>query len=170
MEEFFKNRLSKVEYGNFLALSARSRAEDPDTQTGVAIFDKDWRTISTGFNGFVAGFTPDERIISDRKLKSCLINHAECNAILKSAKESHYLFSVLSPCQSCSKIIVASSIKSVYFLKQYVSGATNEPDLVYQDIFKLHKVHYEQITPEQIDKIKYWQKKNLDFLNTIYES
>jgi deoxycytidylate deaminase len=170
MEEFFKNRLSKVEYGNFLALSARSRAEDPDTQTGVVIFDKDWRTISSGFNGFAQNFVPDERIISDRKLKSCLINHAECNAILKSAKEGQHLFSVLSPCQSCSKIIVASSIKSVYFLKQYVSGATNEPDLVYQDIFKLHNVQYNQITKEQINKIIYWQQKNLDFLTSIYEN
>lgn len=167
MEEFFKNRLSKEEYGNFLALSARSRAEDHQTQTGVVIFDKDWRTISSGYNGYCSGYNVSERIIQDRELKSCLINHAECNAILKSSKEGHYLFSVLSPCQSCSKIIVASTIKEVYFLQQYNSGSTGLPDLTYQKIFNLHNVKYKQATKDQINRIKYWQKKNLEYLDQI---
>lgn len=167
MKEFFKNRLSREEYGFSICLAAKTRSEDHQTQTGVAIFDKDWRTISTGFNGYCSGYPVNERIIQDRELKSCLINHAECNAILKSSKEGYYLFSVLSPCQSCSKIIVASTIKEVYFLKQYNSGSTGLPDLTYQKIFNLHNVKYKQATKDQISRIKFWQKKNLDYLDTI---
>ena len=69
-------RLTKSEYGCYIALSARSRSEDPDTQVGVALFDQEWRTVSTGFNGFGPGFLPKDDVFKDREIKSCLINHA----------------------------------------------------------------------------------------------
>ncbi len=67
-------RLSKPEYGCYLALSARSRSEDPHTQVGVALFDEEWRTVSTGFNGFGPGFLPKETVVPNRnKIFSSLI-------------------------------------------------------------------------------------------------
>ena len=33
-------RLNKIEYGFYLALAARTRSEDPQTQTGCVLFDE----------------------------------------------------------------------------------------------------------------------------------
>lgn len=163
-------RLSKIEYGCYLALSARSRSEDPDTQVGTALFDKDWRTVSTGFNGFGPGMIPKSEIIKNRELKSCLINHAELNAILYSTREAYHACLVYSPCMSCAKTIAASKIKNIYFLKQYVSGATNEPDLKYQQIFKFHDINHQKISDRSIKKIMVWLEKDKQFLTSLVKN
>ena len=108
-------RLSKSEYGCYIALAARSRSEDPHTQVGVALFDQEWRTVSTGFNGFGPGFLPKEDVFKDRETKSCLINHAEINAILYASRQPYYACMVYSPCVHCAKTIAASKIKRIYF-------------------------------------------------------
>jgi len=128
-------RLTKAEYGCYLALSARSRSEDPHTQVGVALFDEEWRTVSTGFNGFGPGFLPNM---------------------------------VYSPCIHCAKTIAASKIKSVYFIKQYVKGADQQPDLKYQEIFKFYGINCIQMDNKNIKKILYWTQKDQDFLNSLY--
>jgi deoxycytidylate deaminase len=161
-------RLTKAEYGCYLALSARSRSEDPHTQVGVALFDEEWRTVSTGFNGFGPGFLPKESIFKDRETKSCLINHAEINAILYSSRQAHYACMVYSPCIHCAKTIAASKIKSVYFIKQYVKGTDQQADLKYQEIFKFYGINCIQMDNKNIKKILYWTQKDQDFLNSLY--
>ena len=161
-------RLTKPEYGCYLALSARSRSEDPHTQVGVALFDQEWRTISTGFNGFGPGFLPQENIFNDREIKSCLINHAEINAIFCSSRQAYFACMVYSPCIHCAKTIAASKIKSVYFIQQYLKGSDQQPDLKYEEIFRFYGINCIQMNNNNIKKILYWSKKDQDFLISLY--
>ena len=162
-------RLTKPEYGCYLALSARSRSEDPHTQVGVALFDEEWRTVSTGFNGFGPGYIATEAIFKDRETKSCLINHAEINAILYASRQPHYACMVFSPCVHCAKTIAASKIKSVYFIKQYIKGSDQKSDLTYEEIFKFYGINCIQINNKSVDRILYWIKKDQDFLQSLHD-
>jgi len=146
-------RLSKIEYGFYLALAARSRSEDPQTKTGCALFDENWHTVATGFNGFAPKYVPDQSIFSDRKFKSNLINHAEINAIINSSKPATYLFSVLSPCISCAKTIAATKIKEVYYIRQYLSAGKN-PDMEYKSIFDSYGIKNRIISELELKNIR----------------
>ena len=161
-------RLTKPEYGCYLALSARSRSEDPHTQVGVSLFDEDWRTVSTGFNGFGPGYIPNESVFKDRETKSCLINHAEINAILYASRQPYYACMVYSPCIHCAKTIAASKIKSVYFIQQYIKGSDQQPDLRYEQIFRFYGINCLMINNKSIEKILHWIKKDQDFLQALY--
>ena len=160
-------RLSKKEYGCYLALAARSRSEDKQTQVGVALFDEDWRTISTGFNGFSPGFVPDENIFEDRERKSCLINHAEINAILYSTRTPYTICGVYSPCIYCAKTIAASKIKNVYFLKEYKKANTEQVDDKYKMVFDYHSISYETLNSDSIKKIMFWLEKDKNLLQSL---
>ena len=165
-----KMRLTKAEYGCYLALAARSRSEDPHTQVGTVLFDKEWRTVSTGFNGFAAGVDPDDSIFEDRHRKSDLINHSEINAILFSSRQPYYACMVYSPCIHCAKTIAASKIKQVYFLKQYKKANTEALDLKYTDIFTFNSIQYQQIDKSSLSKILYWIEKDKEFIKNLHEA
>jgi len=162
-------RLNKIEYGFYLALAARTRSEDPQTQTGCVLFDENWRTIGTGFNGFAPKFVPTEDIFEDREFKSDIICHAEINAILNSAKNAKYLFTVLSPCISCAKTIAATSIKEVYFIKQYYKGG-KDADLKYAKIFDLFGIKCFQVSKDSLSNIEKVMKSELENIKNLYDA
>jgi dCMP deaminase len=162
-------RLNKIEYGFYLALAARTRSEDPQTQTGCVLFDENWRTIGTGFNGFAPKFVPTEDVFEDREFKSDIICHAEINAILNSAKNAKYLFTVLSPCVSCAKTIAATSIKEVYFIKQYYKGG-KDADLKYAKIFDLFGIKCFQASKDSLLNIEKVMKSELENIKNLYDA
>ena len=100
-------------------------------QVGCVIV-KDKRVVSMGYNGtpkghchcnenFEKGVYTDEahRIFSDKNEL-----HAEQNAIAFAAKggisiNNNIMFVTMSPCNSCSKLIIASGIREVYYLEEY---------------------------------------------------
>lgn len=161
-------RLSKIEYGLYLSLAARSRSEDDVTQVGSITMDKDWRITATGCNGFPAGFKPSEELLANRDLKSKMINHAEANNLLNSARDPYYLFSVFSPCFNCAKMIVASKIKYVYFLSQYIKPQTGKADLEYRSLADMHGVNFIEANREQKSNILNRLKNcELDFMERL---
>lgn len=162
-------RLNKIEYGFYLALAARTRSEDPQTQTGCVLFDENWRTIGTGFNGFAPKFVPTEDVFEDREFKSDIICHAEINAILNSAKNAKYLFTVLSPCVSCAKTIAATSIKEVYFIKQYYKCG-KDADLKYAKIFDLFGIKCFQASKDSLLNIEKVMKSELENIKNLYDA
>ena len=161
-------RLSKSEYGCYLALAARSRSEDPHTQVGVVLFDEEWRPVATGFNGFGPGFIPNEDVFKNRETKSCLINHAEINAILYASRQPYYACMVYSPCVHCAKTIAASKIKRIYFIQQYTKGSDQKLDFKYEEIFKFYGIDSIQLNNKSIEKILHWIRKDHDFLDCLY--
>ena len=78
-----------------------------------AILVKDSRIISTGFNGTPSGFDNTCETFSGGTKKEVL--HAESNAIAKCARsvesaEGSILYTTLSPCFNCAKLVIQSGI------------------------------------------------------------
>ena len=99
----------------------------------AAVIVKDQRVISTGYNGTPRGVRNCceggcERCASDAPsgtaLGECICCHAEENAITQAAYhgialQGATLYSTLSPCLTCAKMIINSGILEVVFLKEY---------------------------------------------------
>ena len=86
-----------------------------------AILIKEGNIISFGYNGTPRGF--DNKCELDGITKREVL-HAESNAITKCAKVGGQaldssLYVTVSPCYDCSKLIIQSGIKAVYFLEHY---------------------------------------------------
>lgn len=111
-----------------------------------AVIVKNGTIISQGWNGTPTGFDNSCEITKNctcfggtdldlRKCKKCNgsgkfketkpeVIHAEMNAILKLAKstmssDGASLYVTLSPCLECSKLILQSGIKEIYYLEEY---------------------------------------------------
>lgn len=86
------------------------------------IIVKDGSIISDGYNGTPKGF---ENECEDTNGKTkWYVMHAEANAILKLSKSNNssvgsILYTTLSPCKDCSKLILQADIKKVYYSEQY---------------------------------------------------
>jgi len=83
---------------------------------------KDNQIISDGFNGTPAGFNNDCEDEEGNTKREVL--HAESNALMKLARgtqscEGATLYTTLSPCFECSKLIVQSGINKVICKKRY---------------------------------------------------
>lgn len=83
---------------------------------------KDKTIISDGYNGTPEGFE-NACELEDGTTKWYVL-HAEANAIAKIAKsnqnsEGSTLYVTLSPCTECSKLILQSGIKRVFYLEEY---------------------------------------------------
>ena len=88
-----------------------------------AIIVKDTMIISDGYNGTPTGFQ-NECEDSEGNTKWFTL-HAEANAITKLVRYSGLpvngstLYITLSPCKECSKLILQSGIKNVYYSEEY---------------------------------------------------
>ncbi len=103
------NNLSKLSY-------------DPKHQVGSLIIKNDWTEInSMGYNGNYQG-APNRR----ESLESGKSNfiHAEMNALILSTlsreeAEKYTLYVTMTPCETCSRLIVNKGIKNVIALRRY---------------------------------------------------
>lgn len=91
------------------------------------ILVKDQRIISTGYNGTPNGF--DNCCEEDSIKTKPEVLHAESNAIAKCAKSTEsslnsILYTTLSPCFDCAKLIIQAGISEVYYRETYrnISG------------------------------------------------
>ena len=106
-----------------------------------ALLVKNNRIISFGYNGTISGF---ENVCECKKgLTKKEVLHAESNAIIKCAMsnescEGAILYLTLSPCFDCSKIIIQSGIKEVYFKELY-------RDKTGLNLLKKANIYYEKI-------------------------
>jgi len=106
----------------------------------AAIVVKDRRVISTGYNGTPRGVRncheggcprcDDERVPSGTRLDECLCCHAEENAITQAAYhgtslKGAALYSTMSPCLTCAKMIINSGIEEVVYNQRYPLGETS---------------------------------------------
>jgi len=112
-----------------LALDLAKRSHCVKAQVG-AVLAKDTRIISIGYNGPPAGTHncdeewPQTGCARDAKGSCSLALHAEENAILYAVKngtklEGATLYTTLSPCLPCARLIFSAGIKQVYFQRSY---------------------------------------------------
>jgi dCMP deaminase len=112
-----------------LATDLAKRSHCVKAQVG-AVLTKDTRIISIGYNGPPAGtHNCDEEwpltgCPRDSKGSCSLALHAEENAILYAVKNGANLvgatlYTTLSPCLPCSRLIFSAGIKKVFFDKSY---------------------------------------------------
>jgi dCMP deaminase len=121
-----------------------------------AVLTKDTRIISIGYNGPPAGTHncdeewPETGCARDSKGSCSLALHAEENAILYAVKnganlEGATLYTTLSPCLPCSRLIFSAGIKKVYFDKSYAEykKITNDEGVDFLNRFGVTAVKYE---------------------------
>lgn len=112
-----------------LATDLAKRSHCVKAQVG-AVLAKDTRIISIGYNGPPGGTHncdeefPEHGCPRDSKGSCSLALHAEENAILYAVKnganlEGATLYTTLSPCLPCARLIFSAGIKQVYFDKSY---------------------------------------------------
>lgn len=100
----------------------KTRSLDPKTKVGcVLVSMKDNRIISTGYNSLQSGLSHDIIDWNDRNQVHDFIIHAETNAILyaQSKYEDSILYTTMSPCQSCIKLLSATGIKKIIYKHEY---------------------------------------------------
>jgi len=100
-------------------------SKDQDRKVGCIVV-KDGRIISTGYNGTPHGFDNNCKD-ENRKTKPEVI-HAESNAITKCAKSTESIaggtmYSTLSCCVECAKLIIQCEIKEFYYLEAWKDSA-----------------------------------------------
>jgi dCMP deaminase len=109
------------EYFLNIASMVALKSKDTKKKVGTVLVSLDNnRVLSTGFNGLPANVN-DNIDWDNRELVHSLIIHAELNCILYASSrfENAILYSTLSPCKDCVKIIAAANIKKIIFIEKY---------------------------------------------------
>ena len=116
-----RQRPTKDQYFMAIADVVKLRSPDPRTQVGAVLVDRNDRLVATGFNGTPVGFDDDQIDWLDRESVYPVTVHAEMNAILysNSRYDGSKLYTTLSPCKECLKLVAAAGIKIIVFKDKY---------------------------------------------------
>lgn len=119
------HRISRRDMLTDIATVVSRRSTCPRKSVG-AIIVREGRVLSMGYNGAPAGLPHCHDV-------GCLVGpdggctrtqHAEANAIAFAARHGiatngAELWTTVSPCPSCAKLIINAGITDVYFMEQY---------------------------------------------------
>jgi len=127
----------KLDRYHKLATTVASFSHDLHTKVGALLINqKSGATMCEGFNGFVRG-APDDKLPKTRPEKYKYIIHAEtnllCNAVRHGVKTSGcYLYTTMSPCTSCARMLWQAGIDTIYFKETYrdFKDSVNMGDLI----------------------------------------
>jgi len=99
-----------------IANEVKKRSKDPITKVGAVIVNENNELVSTGYNGFPRDMKEDE-LDWTSVYKHMYVVHAEANAILYAKRDLKgcKIYTTLSPCNNCAKLIAASGIRKVYY-------------------------------------------------------
>jgi dCMP deaminase len=133
----------------------------------ASIIIQDGRIISSGWNGVPKGFQhcnsihkeydvhseagkAQHRLFSERFEK-----HAEANAIGQCAKhgiatDGATILQTVSPCMQCAKLIEASGIKEVYYLRDYDRASNEAIDFLCRAGITVFKIDNAYMTAKQL--------------------
>jgi len=120
-----RDRISWDTYFMKIAEDVKLRSLDPKTQVGaVLVSQRDNRIISTGYNSVSSGIDKDIKMSIDwnnRDYVKSLVIHAETNAILyaQSKFEDSILYTTMSPCSDCIKLLSATKIKKIIYKNEF---------------------------------------------------
>jgi len=153
-----KQNLTWDEYFMGMAIFTSFRSKDPSSKVGAVIVDKNNHIVGTGYNGFVAGI--DETKFSWSRegefmqTKYPYVVHAEANAILNATKSDLSdcrVYTTLSCCNECAKLMAQKGIRKVYYLlDKYPEVDTFQAA---RKIFDIKGIEYEQLVMENLHDI-----------------
>lgn len=111
-----------------------------------AIIVKDNTIIADGYNGTISGF--ENECEDENGNTKPYVLHAEANAITKLAQSNNSskdatIYTLVSPCIECSKLIIQSGIKRVVYAEDY-----RLPEGI--DLLKKAGIEVEQLTIKNI--------------------
>lgn len=118
-------RVSWQEYFMDIAVKVSSRSTCDRAMVGCLIVNDDNRIVSTGYNGSVSGNPHCDDVGHTLRDNHCIATiHAEMNAILYCAKEGISInnctvYVTHFPCLSCTKALIQSGIKHIYYKHDY---------------------------------------------------
>jgi dCMP deaminase len=140
------DRVSWHTYFMNIADVVKTRSLDTKTKVGAVLVSmKDNRIISTGYNSVCAGMNDSLINWDDREHVHQLVIHAETNAILyaQSKYEDAILYSTLSPCKDCIKLLSATKIRKIIYRDTY-----KDFDIVQElcKYFQIELVHIDSIS------------------------
>lgn len=128
-----------------------------------AVLTKDTRIISIGYNGPPPETHncdeewPEDGCPRDSRNSCSLALHAEENAILYAVKngtqiQGSTLYTTLSPCIACARLILSSGIKQVYFKESYAAykGLKNDEGVDFLNKFGVNCA----VMPEEYISVK----------------
>jgi dCMP deaminase len=151
-------RIGWDEYFLLLAKLAACRSTCLSRPTGAVIV-RNRQVMATGYNGSVPGgrHCIDDGVCYRRsvgatdaeKLSWCRASHAEANAVAQAARagisiEGSTLYTTLSPCFVCAKLIASSGIRRVVYEHTYES-ASPDRDRHWADTLKEAGVETQQL-------------------------
>ncbi len=145
--------ISWQEYFMGIAILSSKRSKDPSTQVGACIVDNNNKIVSMGYNGFPIGIDDSDypwgREGEFLDTKYPYVCHAELNAILNANTNLSgcSVYVTLFPCNECSKAIIQSGIKEVYYLddKYRYSDMTKASKKMFDTVgIKYIQVSFEQ--------------------------
>lgn len=121
-------------YFSMIAQTVALRGSCVRRKVGAVLVDKDYNTLSTGYNGKATGLpnctvTPckDADKGSETRSTSCEAVHAELNAVIrcKEIRDIHTAYVTCSPCTSCVDLLLATGCKRIVFIETY--SVSEEP-------------------------------------------
>lgn len=114
-----------------MAMLIAKRATCARRQVGCVLTDKRGRVLSMGYNGVPSGMQhcidqpcPGAGYPSGQGLEKCQAIHAEQNAVVLLADPwvVHTAYVTVSPCQSCVKLLLATSCQRIVCGGAYAHG------------------------------------------------
>jgi len=111
-----------------------------------AVFIKDNRMLTTGFNGVPAGYPHPEvclrkklQVPSGEKLEMCGCAHAEANGIANAARvgvslKDSSLYCTTQPCVMCMGALANVGVKEIIYADTYPHGEMSEKIALHADI------------------------------------
>lgn len=137
-----------------LATDLARRSHCVKAQVG-AVLTRDTRIISIGYNGPPSGTHncdeewPETGCPRDSKGSCSLALHAEENAIIYAVKngvslEGATLYTTLSPCLSCARLIYSSGVRKMIYKHSYAEykGLPLDEGIEFLRKFGVHVQHY----------------------------
>ena len=114
-----------------VAKSWATRATCTRAQIG-AVLAKENRIISTGYNGAPSKSSHCERDVNCFEHRKCYRTiHAEANCIAFAARygiltEGSVLYTTVSPCVECAKLIINAGVQCVIYLEEYHDATAHQ--------------------------------------------
>ena len=143
-----KDRISWDECFMRMAYLIAERSQDPSTQTGAVVVNKDNVVVGVGYNGWPRGIDsnalPWDRDGDFLHTKYAYVCHSEENAIYNAnnSTENCKIYCTLFPCNECAKAIIQNGIKEVVYDSDKYNGTPGNN--ASRKLFTLAKVKMRQ--------------------------